>query len=116
MSHYKANVRDLEFNLFEVLDLGTLLDQGVYGDLDGETAKAMLNEVALFSQEVVAESFVEADRNPVQFILPNTRSRCRTRCARRLPRSTPRAGRHWAFRRTLAAPAHPKHLWGQPRR
>jgi acyl-CoA dehydrogenase-like protein len=34
MSHYKANVRDLEFNLFEVLDLGTLLDQGAYGDLD----------------------------------------------------------------------------------
>src|SRR5258708_20051581 len=69
MSHYSANVRDLEFNLFEVLDLGTLLDQGVYGDLDSETAKAMLHEVAHFSQEVVAESFVEADRNPVQFIL-----------------------------------------------
>jgi hypothetical protein len=68
MSHYKANVRDLEFNLFEVLDLGTLLDQGAYGDLDFDTAKAMLNEVAHFSQEVVAESFVEADRNPVQFV------------------------------------------------
>jgi alkylation response protein AidB-like acyl-CoA dehydrogenase len=68
MSHYKANLRDLEFNLFEVLDLGTLLDQGVYGELDSETAKAMLNEVAHFSQEIVAESFVEADRNPVQFI------------------------------------------------
>jgi alkylation response protein AidB-like acyl-CoA dehydrogenase len=68
MSHYKANIRDLFFNLFEVLDLGTLLDEGAYGDLDSETAKAMLNEVAHFSQEVVAESFVEADRNPVQFI------------------------------------------------
>jgi alkylation response protein AidB-like acyl-CoA dehydrogenase len=68
MSHYKANVRDLEFNLFEVLDLGTLLDQGVYGDLDCDIAIAMLHEVAHFSEEVVAESFVEADRNPVQFV------------------------------------------------
>jgi Acyl-CoA dehydrogenase N terminal len=68
MSHYKANVRDLEFNLFEVLDLGTLLDRGAYGDLDSDTAKAMLTEVAHFAQEVVAESFVEADRNPVRFI------------------------------------------------
>jgi hypothetical protein len=49
MSHYKANIRDLHFNLFEVLDLGTLLDEGAYGDLDSETAKAMLNEVAHFS-------------------------------------------------------------------
>lgn len=68
MSHYKANIRDLEFNLFEVLELGTLLDQGAYGDLDSDTAKAMLHEATHFWQEIVAESFVEADRDPVQFV------------------------------------------------
>jgi hypothetical protein len=109
MSHYKANVRGLEFNLFEVLDLGTLLDRGVYGDLDCKTAKAILNEVAQFSKEVVAESFVEADRDPVQFIPENTRSPCPTRCARPLPPSTTRAGRRLAFRRILAASVRPEH-------
>jgi alkylation response protein AidB-like acyl-CoA dehydrogenase len=68
MAHYKANVRDLEFNLFEVLDLGTLLDQGAFGDLDSQTARSILAEVAHLSQEAIAASFVDADRNPVQFI------------------------------------------------
>ena len=36
LGHYIANVRDIEFNLFEVLGLGTLLDAGAYGDLDAE--------------------------------------------------------------------------------
>jgi alkylation response protein AidB-like acyl-CoA dehydrogenase len=68
MAHYKANVRDLEFNLFEVLDLGTLLNQGTFGDLDSQTARSILAEVAHLSQEAIAASFVDADRNPVQFI------------------------------------------------
>ena len=34
MGHYIANVRDIEFNLFEVLDLGRVLGEGGYGDLD----------------------------------------------------------------------------------
>ena len=29
MGHFKANTRDIEFNLFEVLNLQTLLDAGV---------------------------------------------------------------------------------------
>jgi hypothetical protein len=61
-------VRDLEFNLFEVLDVGTLLDQGSYGDLDAETARAILSEVAHLSEEVIAASFADADRDPVQFL------------------------------------------------
>ncbi|HEX7321938.1 MAG TPA: acyl-CoA dehydrogenase [Mycobacterium sp.] len=68
MQHYIANVRDLEFNLFEGLALGDLLDTGAYGDLDSDTARTMLNEVAHFAQEVIAESFVDADRNPPEFL------------------------------------------------
>ena len=38
VGHYKSNVRDLEFNLFEVLGLEAVLQSGQFGDLDGEAA------------------------------------------------------------------------------
>lgn len=68
MSHYIANVRDIEFNLFEVLPLGAALDAGGYGDLDADTARTMLEEVARFAEGVIAEPFVEGDRNPPVFL------------------------------------------------
>ncbi|BBX83638.1 acyl-CoA dehydrogenase [Mycolicibacterium aubagnense] len=68
MSHYIANVRDIEFNLFEVLPLRAALDAGSYGDLDADTARAMLEEVARFAEGVIAEPFVEGDRNPPVFL------------------------------------------------
>ena len=42
MGHYKSNVRDLEFNLFEVLKINEALDAGEFGDMDTETAKGIL--------------------------------------------------------------------------
>ncbi len=65
--HYRANVRDLEFNLFEVLRLGEVLAAGGYGDLDTDTAATMLGEVARLAEGPVAASFVAADRNPPVF-------------------------------------------------
>ncbi|WP_405183446.1 acyl-CoA dehydrogenase [Nocardia sp. NBC_01377] len=67
MGHYKSNVRDLEFNLFEVLGLGSLLDAGAYGDLDTETVKEMLSEVRRLAEGPLADSFVDGDRNPPTF-------------------------------------------------
>ncbi|MGW4364599.1 acyl-CoA dehydrogenase [Nocardia takedensis] len=67
MGHYKSNVRDLEFNLFEVLGLGSLLDAGAYGDLDTETVKEMLSEVRRLAEGPLADSFVDGDRNPPVF-------------------------------------------------
>lgn len=67
MGHYIANVRDIEFNLFEVLQLGELLDAGAFGELDGDTARTMLDEVARFAETVIGETFAEADRNPPTF-------------------------------------------------
>ena len=64
MGHYKANVRDLEFNLFEVLDLGSVLGNF---DLDEDTARSMLAEAARLAEGPVAESFADADRNPPTF-------------------------------------------------
>jgi alkylation response protein AidB-like acyl-CoA dehydrogenase len=67
LGHYIANVRDLEFNLFEVLDVGAVLGTGPYSDLDVDTARTMLAEVARLAEGPIAESFAFADRNPPVF-------------------------------------------------
>ena len=73
MGHYKSNVRDLEFNMFEVLGINEELDAGEFGDLDTDTAKGILSEVATLTEGPVAESFASADRNPPVFD-PDTHS------------------------------------------
>ena len=67
MSHYKSNVRDQVFNLFEVLGVDKALGEGEYADLDVDTAKEMLNEMARLAEGPIAESFAEGDRNPPVF-------------------------------------------------
>ncbi len=67
MGHYKSNVRDLEFNLFEVLDLEKPLSEGTWGDLDVDTVKNMLSEVARLAEGPLGESYADADRNPPVF-------------------------------------------------
>jgi alkylation response protein AidB-like acyl-CoA dehydrogenase len=67
MGHYKSNVRDLEFNLFEVLDLEKALATGEFGDLDGESVREMFDEAARQAEGPLAEPFADADRNPPTF-------------------------------------------------
>ncbi len=67
MSHYKSNVRDQEFNLFEVLGVDKALGKGKFADLDVDTAREMLNEMARLAEGPVAASFAEGDRNPPVF-------------------------------------------------
>jgi alkylation response protein AidB-like acyl-CoA dehydrogenase len=67
MSHYKSNLRDLEFNLFEVFGADRLLGQGPYADLDVDTARSVLAEVARLAQEDLAASYADGDRNPPVF-------------------------------------------------
>ncbi|NKS84691.1 acyl-CoA dehydrogenase [Rhodococcus hoagii] len=67
MGHYKSNVRDLEFNLFEVLGLDKPLSEGVWGDLDADTVRDMLSEVARLAEGPLGEAFADADRNPPVF-------------------------------------------------
>ncbi len=67
MGHYKSNVRDLEFNLFEVLELEKVLATGEFGDLDADSIRDMLNEAARLAEGPVAESFAETDRHPPVF-------------------------------------------------
>ena len=67
MSHYKSNVRDLEFNLFEALDVEEILATGKFGDLDGDTVRTMLVEASRLAEGPVAESFADTDRHPPTF-------------------------------------------------
>ncbi|HET8994712.1 MAG TPA: acyl-CoA dehydrogenase [Rhodococcus sp. (in: high G+C Gram-positive bacteria)] len=67
MGHYKSNLRDLEFNLFEFLKIQKVLEAGKFGDLDEETARGILSEVKALAEGPAAEGFADADRNPPVF-------------------------------------------------
>ena len=67
MGHYKSNVRDINFNLFEVLGTDKVLGTGPFSDLDEETARGLIAEVAKLAEGPLAESFYDADRNPPVF-------------------------------------------------
>jgi alkylation response protein AidB-like acyl-CoA dehydrogenase len=63
MSHYKSNVRDIEFNLFEVLGREHILGSEPYADLDRETVSAILAEVDHLARTKLAESFPDGAGN-----------------------------------------------------
>ncbi len=67
MSHYKSNLRDIEFNLFEVLGRDQVLGSGPFAEIDVETARSILGEVDRLSREDLAASYEDSDRNPPVF-------------------------------------------------
>ena len=67
MSHYKANLRDIEFNLFEMFGGSQRLGSGPYADLDTDTVRDILREIRTMCEGPVAESFTSADRNPPKY-------------------------------------------------
>ncbi|WP_329456948.1 acyl-CoA dehydrogenase [Streptomyces sp. NBC_01497] len=67
MGHYKSNLRDIEFNLFEVLGREKLYGSGPFAEMDVETAKSILSEVTRLSEQELAASFADADRTPPVF-------------------------------------------------
>jgi alkylation response protein AidB-like acyl-CoA dehydrogenase len=97
LSHYKSNLRDIKFNLFEMLRrqdlLGALPSASPdptappsaspdptappsaspdptappYPDLDEETVRSILDEVNRLATGPLADSFAETDRNPPVF-------------------------------------------------
>ena len=67
MSHYRSNLRDIEFNLFEVLGRGDVLGTGPFGEVDRDTAREILGEVDRLARDDLAASYVESDRTPPVF-------------------------------------------------
>jgi alkylation response protein AidB-like acyl-CoA dehydrogenase len=67
VSHYKTNLRDIEFNLFEVLGRDEVLGTGPFAEIDTETAREILGEVARIARDDLAASYEDSDRNPPVF-------------------------------------------------
>jgi alkylation response protein AidB-like acyl-CoA dehydrogenase len=62
MSHYTANLRDIEFCLFDLLGREKVLGTSIYSELDRDTAMGMLEEMKRLTENDLAASFVEGDR------------------------------------------------------
>ncbi|MCP3799282.1 acyl-CoA dehydrogenase [Allokutzneria sp. A3M-2-11 16] len=67
MGHYKSNLRDLEFNLFEVFKIQQRLGSGPFEQADEDTARGVLTELNTLATGPLADSFADADRNPPVF-------------------------------------------------
>ena len=67
MSHYKSNLRDVEFNLFEVFGRDKVYGAGPFAEIDADTAKELLAEIERISREDLAASYEDSDRNPPVF-------------------------------------------------
>ena len=67
MSHYKSNLRDIEFNLFEV---NRIQDHGHHSweGLDRETMTDILREIERLASEDYAASYEDQDRIPLELV------------------------------------------------
>ncbi|TXH43238.1 MAG: acyl-CoA dehydrogenase [Actinobacteria bacterium] len=67
MSHYKSNVRDIEFNLFEVFGADKRMGTGPFAEMDPDTAKEILREVNKLASGPLSETLLSSDRNPPKY-------------------------------------------------
>ncbi|MDJ0925339.1 MAG: acyl-CoA dehydrogenase [Acidimicrobiia bacterium] len=68
MGHYKTNLRDIKFNLFEVYNTQEYMGVGPFADMDDDTARHMLDEIDRFAKDEFAASFEEGDRVPLELV------------------------------------------------
>ncbi|HZD23567.1 MAG TPA: acyl-CoA dehydrogenase [Acidimicrobiia bacterium] len=67
MSHYKTNLKDIEFNLFEFSRIQDY-DNPTWADLDRDTMTAILVEIERLACEDYAASYVDQDRIPLKLV------------------------------------------------
>ena len=69
MSHYRANLRDIEFNLYEVLEIQDYLGHPAWADaLDRDTVTDILTEMERLAREEFGAVYAEADRTPLELV------------------------------------------------
>lgn len=68
MKHYKTNLRDIEFNLFEYLGVGDHYGTAPFDAFDEDTARDALREVDRLAREDFSASFVDADRRSLKLV------------------------------------------------
>ncbi|WP_130011407.1 acyl-CoA dehydrogenase [Serinicoccus sediminis] len=64
MGHYRSNVRDAEFMLFDVLGRHEVLGRAPYAEVDVDVAREALRAVADLAEGPIGASFTESDRTP----------------------------------------------------
>ena len=67
MSHYRSNLRDIEFNLFEMNGTAATLGTGPFAEVDMQTAKDILREAHTVAVEEMASTWESSDRTPPVF-------------------------------------------------
>jgi alkylation response protein AidB-like acyl-CoA dehydrogenase len=67
VSHYKSNLRDIEFNLFEFLGRDEVLGTGPFEDMDPDTARSILGEVDRLARTELAASYQDSDHHAPVF-------------------------------------------------
>jgi len=67
MGHYRSNLRDIEFNLFEVFKTQEHMGTGPFAQMDPDTARGVLQEVERLATGPFADAFEEGDRTPPAF-------------------------------------------------
>jgi alkylation response protein AidB-like acyl-CoA dehydrogenase len=67
VNHYRSNLRDIRFNLFEVLGLSDRLGSGPFEQLSMDDAVSVLEEIERLATTDFAASFIAGDRNPPVF-------------------------------------------------
>ncbi len=67
MSHYTANLRDIEFCLYDLLGREKVLGTSIYSEIDRETASGMLEEMKRLCENDLAASFIDGDRIGTDF-------------------------------------------------
>jgi alkylation response protein AidB-like acyl-CoA dehydrogenase len=67
MGHFRSNLRDIEFNLFEVFRVQEHLGSGPFEGVDIDVARDTLRELNSVATGPLAASFADADRNPPVF-------------------------------------------------
>lgn len=68
MSHYKSNLRDIEFNLFEVNRIQDYVGSKAWEGLDRDTMGDILAEIERLATEDYAASYEDQDRIPLELV------------------------------------------------
>lgn len=66
--HFRSNLRDIEFNLFEYLRIqDSVLGHGPYAEFDEDTARETLRAYEVFCRNELAKSYASSDREGLKF-------------------------------------------------
>ena len=65
--HYRSNLRDMDFVLFELLDSLERYGQAPFGDMDRAAARTVLAEAERYATVKLAPTFSDVDREPLAF-------------------------------------------------